>query len=157
MELTDGRLGLIDFGQTRQLSDDERFNLSRVVVALAENAPSLEIASSMQAAGFSARDNADNDMWTKYATLFFDSDTESQRLGFATPQLYFASLMERNPLTDIPDAFIFVARVSFLFRGMGTGIGIKPVKTSKYWLREAKAALRKNIDISEEVPETLGA
>jgi aarF domain-containing kinase len=142
MELADGRLGLIDFGQTRRLSDDERFNLSRVVVALAENAPSLEIASSMQAAGFAARDNGYNDMWTKYATLFFDSDMESQRLGFATPQLYFASLMERNPLTDIPDAFIFVARVSFLFRGMGTGIGIKPVKTSKYWLREAKAALR---------------
>lgn len=38
---------------------------------------------------------------------------------------------------------VFVARVSFLFRGMGSGIGIGPVQTSHYWLREARSALRK--------------
>lgn len=174
LELTDGRLGLIDFGQTRRLSDKERLALSRVVVAVGTDADPIAIASSMQQAGFCAQNNEDYEMWTKYATLFFDSDLESQRLGFATPQLYFSSLMQKNPLIEIPDAFskwndvfvpfrklwfsmcckeyvsstflctqVFVARVSFLFRGMGTGIGIGPVQTSKYWLPEAEAVLRR--------------
>ena len=105
MELPDGRLGLIDFGQTRRLTDTERLALARVVEALGTQADPVVVAESMQAAGFIAEDNADHAMWTKYATLFFDSDLESQRLGFPTPQLYFVSLMEENALTEIPDAF----------------------------------------------------
>ena len=105
LELSDGRLGLIDFGQTRRLTDTERLALARVIVALGTNADPAIIAESMQAAGFVAKDNMDYATWTKYATLFFDSDMESQRLGFPTPQLYFVSLMEQNPLMEIPDAF----------------------------------------------------
>ena len=105
MELPDGRLGLIDFGQTRRLTDTERLALARVVEALGTQADPVVVAESMQAAGFIAEDNADHAMWTKYATLFFDSDLESQRLGFPTPQLYFVSLMEENALTEILDAF----------------------------------------------------
>lgn len=113
--MDDGRLGLIDFGQTRRLTDTERLSLSRVIVALAEHAEPRFIAERMHEAGFVAEDNEDHIMWTKYATLFFDSDLESQRLGFPTPQLYFVSLMEKNPLTEIPDAFskYDCARVSF--------------------------------------------
>ena len=105
LELPDGRLGLIDFGQTRRLLDTERLALAKVIVALGTEAEPTLIAESMQKAGFIAEDNNDHAMWVKYATLFFDSDLESQRLGFPTPQLYFVSLMEENPLTEIPDAF----------------------------------------------------
>ena len=103
--MPDGRLGLIDFGQTRRLSDTERLALAKVVVALGTEASAETVAASMQEAGFIAQDQDDTSMWKKYATLFFDSDLESQRLGFPTPQLYFVSLMEQNPLTEIPDAF----------------------------------------------------
>ena len=105
LELPDGRLGLIDYGQTRRLSDKERLALARVVVAIGTFAKPVEVAEAMQAAGFVARDNDDHEMWSKYAALFFDSDLESQRLGFMTPQLYFVNLMEKNPLIVIPDAF----------------------------------------------------
>jgi aarF domain-containing kinase len=170
--MPDGRLALIDYGQTRRLSDKERLSLAKVVVAIGTLADPSIIADSMQAAGFVARDNSDNEMWIKYATLFFDSDLESQRLGFMTPQLYFVDLMNRNPLIEIPDAFgkcyssvvrvlvssfsqknpfhtcllfpVFVARVSFLFRGMHAGIGVHPVGTCTYWLREAQTALGQN-------------
>lgn len=105
LELSDGRLGLIDFGQTRRLSDSERLALARVIVALGTKADPAVITETMHAAGFVAQENEDHAMWTKYATLFFDSDMESQRLGFPTPQLYFVSLTEQNPLIEIPDAF----------------------------------------------------
>ena len=103
--MPDGRLALIDFGQTRRLSDNERLSLARIIVAVGTHADPSVVAESMQAAGFVARDNSDNGMWMKYATLFFDSDLESQRLGFMTPQLYFVDLMDQNPLIEIPDAF----------------------------------------------------
>jgi aarF domain-containing kinase len=104
LELDDGRLGLIDYGQTRRLSNDERLSSARVVAALGtESRNNTEIAAVMRKAGFAAKDPGDDEMLVRYATLFFDDDSESRKLGFASPQLYFVSLMLRNPLTKIPD------------------------------------------------------
>lgn len=102
--LDDGRLGLIDYGQTKMLEDDERLAFAQVVVALSHESDDDMVANAMRQAGFAVRNNNDAATLTKYGTLFFDSDLESSRLGYATPQLYFASLMATNPLTDIPDS-----------------------------------------------------
>jgi aarF domain-containing kinase len=102
--LEDGRLGLIDFGQTRRLSDDERVGFARVVLALAGGSDDEGVAEALRRAGFASQDDTDAATLARYATLFFDSDHESRNLGFATPQLYYASLMRSNPLTVIPDA-----------------------------------------------------
>ena len=103
LELDDGRLGLIDYGQTRRISDTDRLNSARVVLAL-DKGNATEIANTMTAAGFVPEDPSDEEILGKYAALFFDDDSESKRLGFATPQLYFASLMAQNPLVHIPDS-----------------------------------------------------
>jgi aarF domain-containing kinase len=104
LELDDGRLGLIDYGQTRRLSNDERLSSARVVAVLGkESRNNTEIAAVMRTAGFAAKDPGDDEMLVRYATLFFDDDSEGNNLGFASPQLYFASLMARNPLTKISD------------------------------------------------------
>jgi aarF domain-containing kinase len=102
--LEDGRLGLIDYGQTRRLSNEERLGFARVVLALGNGSGDETVAKVLRDAGFSLQDDADTDTLARYATLFFDSDHESRNLGFATPQLYYASLMRSNPLTVIPDA-----------------------------------------------------
>jgi aarF domain-containing kinase len=102
--LEDGRLGLIDFGQTRRLTDQERWGFARVVLALVEGSDDEEVAETLRRAGFASQDDNDATTLARYATLFFDSDHESRNLGFATPQLYYASLMRSNPLTVIPDA-----------------------------------------------------
>jgi aarF domain-containing kinase len=141
LQLKDGRLGLIDFGQTRRLTETERYDLARIVCAL--NDPSTDaigIDYAMQTAGFQLRD-ASAEMMVKYATIFFDSDEDSKHLGFATPQLYFASLMASNPLVVIPDSAVFVARTSFLFRGIGSGVGSGPLRTSQRWQEHAAAAI----------------
>ena len=57
----------------------------------------------MRQSAFSIKDNDDDEILVKYATIFFDSDTEGMKQGFATPQMYFASLMAENPLVNIPD------------------------------------------------------
>jgi aarF domain-containing kinase len=103
MELSDGRLGLIDFGQTRILTDEERLGIAQIVVDVGRGADSHEIAESMRRAGFRTEFDGD-DALAQYATLFFDSDFKFKEKGFSTPQHYFAELMETDKLVDIPDA-----------------------------------------------------
>ena len=92
MVLPDGKLGLIDFGQTKYLNDEERLAFARVVVDLGNRAPSQQIAHSMRLAGFRAKDD-DDETLAEYAGLFFDSDHVSKEKGYSTPQHYFQSLM----------------------------------------------------------------
>lgn len=116
--MDDGRLGLIDYGQTRRIDDQQRVAFSRVVVALGDKQAhhtatkllhkhsfnATAVACAMRNAGFSTKDNTDDEIMLEYARLLFDSDEESEKQGFVIPQEYFASLSSRNPLVDIPDS-----------------------------------------------------
>jgi aarF domain-containing kinase len=162
--LSDGRLGLIDFGQTKKLSDKERDDFARVVVALGSKADNIEIAEAMRRAGFKSRLDADDTM-AEYAALFFDSDFVHKEKGYATPQHYFQTLMAADPLINIPDSAsksrvglalavlrkrnrlltisltVMVARVSLLFRGAGSAINHQ-VQTSHNWKKHAERTLQ---------------
>jgi aarF domain-containing kinase len=103
LELSDGRLGLIDYGQTRVLEDQERLSIAQVVYYLGTGASIEKVADSMRRAGFKTKLDGD-EILAEYAALFFDSDHVCREKGFATPQDYFQTLMETDPLEDIPDA-----------------------------------------------------
>lgn len=140
--LSNGQLGLIDFGQTRRLTNTERRSLARVVAAIG-SPDSHAIAETMRGAGFRlSRDDNDED-YVDYAEIFFNSDQGRFALGLATPQLYFGHLMTKNALVEIPDAAIFVARTSFLFRGLGTTMMNEKsfVETARRWRPYAAAAI----------------
>ena len=49
--MPDGRLGLIDYGQTRYLTDHERVDIARIVTAIASDSSAKEIAHAMRAMG----------------------------------------------------------------------------------------------------------
>lgn len=110
LQLNDGRLGLIDYGQTRRIDNSQRIKFSHVVLALCDhgtnkNRPIVplsasrcsngglsrfnvtRVASTMRDAGFLTRDNGDDAVMTQYARLLFDSDEESNSQGFSTPQV----------------------------------------------------------------------
>ena len=103
LELTDGRLGLIDYGQTKKLNDEERLSIARVVVDLGRKADSETIAESMRSAGFRTKFDGTEEL-AQYAALFFDSDHLCREKGYATPQHYFQALMALDPLINVPDA-----------------------------------------------------
>lgn len=139
MELDDGRLGLIDFGQTKVLTDEERLQFARIVAAVGGKSDRSKIAGFMREAGFASKTNG-NYCLAEYAGLFFDSDHISKEKGYATPQHYFQYLMETDPLTNIPDSAIMVARCSLLFRGAGSAIS-RQVQTCSNWQLHANQAL----------------
>mmetsp|Transcript_20227 Transcript_20227/g.28630 ORF Transcript_20227/g.28630 Transcript_20227/m.28630 type:complete len:767 (+) Transcript_20227:111-2411(+) len=153
MELDDGRLGLIDYGQCRRLQDHERIALAKIVVGLGKRDNNAnednkgennrlyekEIADAMRKCGFRSKHNRD-DMLVKYAELFFDSDVAGRQMGFESPHLYFRHLMRIDKLQNVPDCAVFVARSSFLFRGMGAMLE-NQICTAKRWAGHAEAAL----------------
>ena len=103
--MPDGRLGLIDYGQVRRLSDEDRLALSRVVIALGgkEDVIDSEVANAMRGFGFRSRRDMD-DVIARTAALYFDSDAEGKALGYATPQMYLQYLISRDPMVHVPDA-----------------------------------------------------
>ena len=107
--MPDGRLGLIDYGQTKVLTDAERLGVAKVVVALnredvtSSASHASEVAQAMKELGFVTKLNDDKTL-TSFAGLFFDSDVEGRERGLATPQLFFAELNKADPLVHVPDA-----------------------------------------------------
>jgi aarF domain-containing kinase len=110
--MPDGSLGLIDYGQTKLISNEERLGIARVVSALGNDSSELEIANRMRELGFKTKLNEDK-ILAKYAALFFDSDVDAKLMGCATPQLYFAKLTTLDPLLNVPDV---ASKFSFCFQ-----------------------------------------
>ena len=155
-------LGLIDYGQTKTITNKERYGIAKVILALedddddddeeedtedadaAEKSNSLKvekIAIAMRQLGFITKNN-NSLILSKYARLFFDSDDERMLYqNCPTPQSYFKLLTELDPLIVVPDVAVFVARCGFILRGMGTLLG-KQIKTSKRWSVYAKQAIQ---------------
>jgi aarF domain-containing kinase len=93
----------------------------------------------MRSFGFKTKFSRD-DVMVKYARLFFDNDAEGKALGCATPQLYLLKLSMMDPLQDVPDAAVFVARASYMFRGMGSMFN-EQICTAHRWANHALAAI----------------
>ena len=163
-------LGLIDYGQTKTITNKERYGIAKVILALeddddddeeedtedadaADKSNSLKvekIAIAMRQLGFITKNN-NSLILSKYARLFFDSDDERMLYqNCPTPQSYFKLLTELDPLIVVPDVAVFVARCGFILRGMGTLLG-KQIKTSKRWSVYAKQAIQE-----EEVEKEKG-
>jgi len=102
LKTSDNKLGLIDYGQTKSLTDDERLALAKVVVALGdpEGPDVVAVYEAMVGLGFRLR-RPDPEIMLQYARIFFDSDESTE---YQTAQHYFAALMEENKLIEIPDA-----------------------------------------------------
>ena len=141
LELTNGKIGLIDYGQTKRISLQESLGIAKVVAALGQDSvDTSQVAVAMRECGFVTKWDKD-DVLAQYAKLFFDSDDEAKTQGCATPQLYLMKLSSLDPLLRVPDAAIFTARASYLFRGMGS-MAEDPIRTSKFWRKHAEEVLR---------------
>jgi aarF domain-containing kinase len=99
-----------------------------------------EVSEAMRVCGFATKYNKD-EITAKYGALFFDDDSDSRRMGCATPQIYLLKLGALDPLVTVPDAAVFVARTSWMFRAMGSLLD-EQIRTAKRWSGYAEQALR---------------
>ena len=78
-------------------------NVSRLLMSFLIWEVTRIISDSMQCAGFKTKFDSDDGL-AEFAAIFFDSDHECRKKGFATPQHYFEVLMATDPLIEVPDA-----------------------------------------------------
>ena len=104
------RLGLIDYDQTRTLTQDDRLALAGGVAVLGkQHNKTREISNAMKTPGFHSRYSNDENM-AKFAALYLYSDAAGKKLGYPIPQKYLMYLNLVNSMMEVPDPAVFVAR-----------------------------------------------
>ncbi|KAL9186640.1 hypothetical protein ACHAXT_005878 [Thalassiosira profunda] len=131
------QLGLIDYGQVKVLTKEERLLFCKMIVALA-NDDKDQICDLLKEAGYRS-EKMDKDIMYKFARVAYDEDnaelTEGQHI-----QLYMEHLHDEDPVEHLPQQYIMASRVSILLRGLGHAVH-QSRSVAKAWKPIAEVAL----------------
>jgi aarF domain-containing kinase len=113
--LKDGRIGLIDYGQTKRLTDEQRLIVARCFLALAQHDGERLVNYALSTGATWKR----NDPYVieKTATAFLDRDDPIVTNG-KNLQLFFEDMHNRDPAVTTSNFFIMVGRMSILLRAI---------------------------------------
>mmetsp|Transcript_7549 Transcript_7549/g.16460 ORF Transcript_7549/g.16460 Transcript_7549/m.16460 type:complete len:617 (-) Transcript_7549:71-1921(-) len=145
--LDDGRIGLIDFGQVKQIGGRARETLSKVMIALDEresdtNPPDLErIGNLALELGVELADGAPPEGPAAVAMWLFDGSVETLPGGYDKGELSPNSPVKA--LKSFPQDLVLVGRSSILIKGLSDRLQI-PWSLSKEWTPAARRALEGN-------------
>lgn len=142
--MPDGRLGLVDYGQFKRMSVDDRIIYAKLILALHRDDREEVVRLMTDEIGYKTK-YMNKDMLWRVSAFWNDRDTEEVTLG-RNVHHFMEWVQEQDPPVQVNDEFILVARVSILLRGMANAFGLK-VRVSDYWHFEAEEFLKsKGID-----------
>jgi len=110
------KLGLIDYGQVKFLSKQDRLLFAALIIALADD-DRKRIVQLMKEAGFRSQ-GMDEDVIYRYAKVYYDEDNPDLTGGDHI-QVFVEKLQAIDPIMNIPDQFIMIGRTSIMLRGLG--------------------------------------
>ncbi|KAL9188984.1 hypothetical protein ACHAXT_011474 [Thalassiosira profunda] len=145
--LDDGRIGLIDFGQVKQIGGRARETLSKVMLALDEresdtNPTDLDkIGNLALELGVELADGAPAEGPAAVAMWLFDGSVETLPGGYDKGELSPNSPVKA--LKSFPQDLVLVGRSSILIKGLSNRLGI-PWSLSNEWAPTAKTVLEGN-------------
>ena len=128
--MPDGRLGLIDFGQVKEMPEEHRYKLARLIVALAKD-DRAAVVDEMRSMGFASKRNMPETLYLN-AALNFDRDTQDITGTDKNVQQFMEYLNELDPLEKFPSDYLMAGRCSLMLRGIGTLLAY-PISTAKMW------------------------
>lgn len=139
--LRDGRtLGLIDFGQVRQLSLAFRLDLARLVLALARR-DAAEVARLERELGMRTK-HARQEVRYRLCSFWLDRDTDDVMQGMNLHD--FMAWGEReDPVLTFPEDLYVVCRCSVMIRSLALAFGVR-LSTAEYWRPYAERLLREH-------------
>eukprot|EP01060_Flectonema_neradi_P006177 TRINITY_DN1413_c0_g1_i6.p1 TRINITY_DN1413_c0_g1~~TRINITY_DN1413_c0_g1_i6.p1 ORF type:complete len:542 (+),score=116.40 TRINITY_DN1413_c0_g1_i6:56-1681(+) len=124
--LTDGRLGLIDFGQVKKLTIDERKNIAKVMLQLESNDVD-GVAGTVYAMGGRSK-YSNKEVCYKLTSFWLDRDTEDIMTvdGKVLNIADFLDAMEaKDPVGCIAESIIMSGRMLLLLRGLAMAFGMQ--------------------------------
>mmetsp|Transcript_42044 Transcript_42044/g.75800 ORF Transcript_42044/g.75800 Transcript_42044/m.75800 type:complete len:599 (+) Transcript_42044:164-1960(+) len=145
--LDDGRIGLIDFGQVKQIGGRARETLSKVMIALDDresdtNPADLEMIGNLALElGVEIAEGAPAEGPAAVAMWLFDGSVETLPGGYDKGELSPNSPVKA--LKSFPQDLVLVGRSSILIKGLSNRLEI-PWSLSKEWAPIARRALEVN-------------
>jgi len=127
--MPDGRLGLIDYGQVKEIDPASRRQLALLIKALASG-DRQRVIDQFASMGFKSKRM---DPWVveKTARIYFDRCDREATEGLNL-QLFIDKLTANDPTEVFPENHLFAARTSLLLRGLGTLLN-HPVSAAQAW------------------------
>jgi len=135
----DMQLGLIDYGQVKALSKEDRLLMCKIIVALADEKKE-EVIRLMKEAGYKSQ-NMNKDVIYLYAKVSYDEDND-ELTGGTHIQLFMEDIQAKDPIEALPKDFIMVGRISVMLRGLGHALH-QPRSVAKAWRPIAESVLKK--------------
>eukprot|EP00899_Mesostigma_viride_P013440 jgi/Mesvir1/22097/Mv22604-RA.1 len=133
----DGRVGLIDYGEAKQLPDRVRLALCRLVVAMASDDHEAVAARMMEMDDFMLAHNT-KPLLVELAYSYFD--TRNTWLSKINLFDYTHSPFVKNPIVKNSKDTFFIVRLVYLLRGMATSFGVSS-SMAYAWDKYARKAL----------------
>eukprot|EP01060_Flectonema_neradi_P008032 TRINITY_DN1572_c9_g1_i1.p1 TRINITY_DN1572_c9_g1~~TRINITY_DN1572_c9_g1_i1.p1 ORF type:complete len:541 (+),score=91.63 TRINITY_DN1572_c9_g1_i1:61-1683(+) len=124
--LPDGRIGLIDFGQVKKLSPEERRPLGELMTHLSEG--DVESTHRVMTEMGQETKYGDKEVAFKVASFWLNADTpdimtvDGKVLNIAE---FLDALEAKDPVKNIPDNLIMPGRMIILLRGLGMAFGMR--------------------------------
>ncbi len=127
--LNDGRIGMIDYGQVKRLTDDERIHIAELIHHLARKDIEAVAKKSIEM-GYESKFN-DRDVIFKLNQVVMDQDGRHITEGLNMQQ-YIDKLYAKDPWDKSADYMIMPVRLSLLLRGVGHML-THPVSVATAW------------------------
>jgi len=137
--LPDGRIGLIDYGATKRLSERERISACVMFAALQRK----DKDKLWQMAKMSGYKSKHMDPEVYYKLVQFGYDTWGKEVtGGLNVQQFMDDLKAKDPYYETPDNYVLASFMSVRLRALTLGMN-HPVKCSEYWGEIAEAELHR--------------
>jgi aarF domain-containing kinase len=134
----DMKLGLIDYGQVKEITKDERLLMCKIIIALADDDKD-KIVRLMKEAGYRSK-GMNPEMIYKYAKVSYDEDNDELTEGKHI-QMFLEDLQALDPIDNIPQQFIMVGRTSVMLRGVAHALR-QSRSVAKAWRPIAEKVLK---------------
>lgn len=137
--LEDGRLGLIDYGQVKAMTVEERIKYAKLIIAHSRGDKKEIVRIHFDELGTVTKNR---DFETAYLFSSFYNDRNTPDVcGDKNIATFIDYLESRDSMVKVPEEYIFASRVSILLRGMGKAFGLN-LKMSEMWKGEAENFLK---------------
>lgn len=137
--LKDGRLGLIDYGQVKRMSIQERLNYAHLIKAHACNDKSEVIRLHFDVLGTKTKYR--NEEIGYLFSAFYNDRNSPDIVGKLNIKSFIDWLEAQDPMVQLPEQYLLAGRLSLLLRGVGNAFGLS-IRMSKMWENEAYAFLK---------------
>ena len=137
--LEGGKIGMIDYGQVKHLTTEERIIMSKLILALARK-DKQGVADIMFQLGSKSKYNNAEVMY-RMVVVGFDQDGRNVTDGLNLQQ-FMDKMFALDPWEKTADTLIMPMRLSLLIRGVGLMLN-HPVSVATAWKELAEQALKK--------------